>query len=175
MWNFDKFDLKSIHLKKNERSDFFLNLSYLCNEFMDYLYKDVKKSYSKADMMRNELNRYLVKRVNGEFKYKSKSNKRKDGSKNNLKNILYPDSSLDQQIAAFMDIFSFRLYRALALYESIPYWLSFLELNHLIDSPSSDEIYKSISYLYVDVEKLIVVEKPFDKFAKKELSSAWNK
>ncbi|MFQ5753839.1 MAG: hypothetical protein ACE5HI_17770, partial [bacterium] len=172
-WRYEDFDLNPKNLKKNELSDYAHNISNLCNEFLDFMHIEGEKAYPKAELMRTEITNYIIKRLHGDFEQHSKSRKRKPYN-SIIVNVLCPDrSTLDQYLAQLMDLLSYRLYRALALYESIPYWLNFLELNRLIDHFSHNEVYNSISFLYEDVERLIMQQDFYDEFAINELRAAW--
>jgi len=174
-WRHEDIDVNPKALRKKELFDCVDSVSHLCNEFLDFLHKEEKKTYSKAELMRTEIREYLIKRVYGDLEPQAKPRKRKPLNSNNIVNILCPDRpTLDQYLAQLMNPLSYRLYRAVALYESTPYWLKFLELNHLIDHSSRNDVQNAIAHLYKDVEQLIMQHDYVDEFAMNELKAAWN-
>ncbi|RMD86716.1 MAG: hypothetical protein D6813_14580, partial [Calditrichaeota bacterium] len=64
-------------------------------------------------------------------------------------------------------------YKALALFESIPYWLNYLESKQLIDHSTNNEIRTSISKIYRYLKEIFNIWPYNDAFVKSELTSAW--
>jgi len=171
-WKLESLNINPNVSSKSKKINCSNNIWFLSNEFLDYLHRDKKIPYSKAALMRADMSDYLINRLNGRFGKPPKKLKTKPKG-TNLTKVLCPDRlTFDDYLFNLASFLNARYYRAWALYESVPYWLSFLELNDLIDEDESYQAYNSILPLFpVLIEDLKFMKD--DEIALQALSKAW--
>ncbi len=169
-WSREELNRNPRSLRKNELSKYADNVARLCCEFLDFVHKEAEKSYPKADLMRKEMRSYLIRRLHGQFEHQPTHRRQK----HYLTTVLCPDpKTLDECIAQLMGFMNYRIYRGIALFESVPYWLRFLEQTGLIDADAHNEVYNSFAALHEDMEQLLADIDFDDEFAMTELELAW--
>ncbi len=140
------------------------NVSYFTTEFLGYLTRKEKFSFPKADIARSALKSYIIKRAQGELEkepsifreIKQPGLKNKKPPSPSFENILCPDKkTFDIFLGSMLSLFSFRLFRAVMVFETIPAWLRFIESKGFIDHEMRHKTMSSIYELYEDMRKII--------------------
>jgi hypothetical protein len=118
-----------------------INLSRLIAEFVGYLRREDGVPFARGDLVRQELERYFVRRHEGGL----------DPQPNLLEQARHPNRrlpkpprpahplcpervTLDVHLGGLMGPMNGRYYRAAALFQAMPAWLRFLETRRLIDA-----------------------------------------
>ena len=143
---------------------FSMNVHHFTSEFLGYYARKEGVSFPKAEIARSELRRYLIDRAQGELeeepsmfeKIMQPELKNKKRQLPSFDYILYPDKkTLDVFIGKMLNFFSFRLFRAIIFFESIPAWLRFLEINGLIEQEMRRNTVSSVFELFGDIRNVI--------------------
>ncbi len=142
-WTLDDFDLTAHRQQKGEpelpADDGRTDLYHLTVEFLGYLRREEGVPYTKGELARDQIQRYILERHAGKLKAESgKGRARKTGGKMRSSepvHLLCPDrGTLDRFLVGLLDLFSSQPYKAAAMFELIPAWLRFLETRELIDA-----------------------------------------
>lgn len=112
-------------------------------------------SLTKAEMARDELDRYLIQRRQGEldetgddYGRRSKRRRKRKTKHGVTQHPLCPDAqTLDKYMAQLMGFMSFQYYKAFALFELIPTWLRFLTKYDILDEENEQQTVQALSYL----------------------------
>ncbi len=121
------------------------NLLNLTLQFVGHAHRFEGKPYSRAELARGEIYTFIARRQAGELEYREsmldtalRASGRKHGPIKKFKpydHLLCPDyERLDRYMAGLLDQFNVQLYPAVALLESVPTWMRFLQLRGLIDA-----------------------------------------
>jgi hypothetical protein len=119
------------------------NLYDLSVEFLGYLRREEGVSYTKGELGREQIRRYILERHTGElepreslFEAMMRPKKRKRRRKpRKPDHLLCPDrSTLDRFLADLLYFISPQHYKAAATLELVPAWLRFLESRQLVDA-----------------------------------------
>lgn len=119
------------------------NLLHLTLQFVRYAHRIERWTFSKAELARSEIYRFVVQRQTGELEYREsmldtalRESGRKRAAIKRFKpytHLLCPDRErLDRYVAGLLGPLQARRYAAAALLESIPAWLRFLQGQGLI-------------------------------------------
>jgi hypothetical protein len=154
-WAMEDFELKRVSGRKSKRSGtsksedtWESDLYYLTLEFLDYLRRVENVPFTKAEIGRRQLHRYIIERHYGELDHQRSildaaaeqidSRLERQSRKNKFRpneNKLVPDrESFDLFLARRFDPLSPVPYEGMAALESLPAWLRFLESIGLIDA-----------------------------------------
>ena len=114
---------------------FSTNVNGITDEFLGYLVRKENFSYPKAEMAKLDLSKYFIQRLQKKLKNKNRLLDPSNKSQTKFEQILCPDhQSLSVYVDNMFDFFSFRVFRAAILIETIPAWLRFIESKGLIDN-----------------------------------------
>ncbi len=122
-----------------------LNLSLLAFQFVNYAHRVEGAPYSKAELARREIYKFIVKRFEGDLEYREsmldsalRSAGQRRGPVKKYKQFghpLCPDRErLDHFLAGMLDMLGYRPHNAAAMMELVPAWLRFLQTQGLIDA-----------------------------------------
>jgi len=116
-----------------------LNLYHLTVEFLGYLRRVEGVPYSKGELGRRELHRFILERHDGRLEH------RESMLESAQRGI--DCERLDQFLAGLLGMWNQLYYCASALFEIIPAWLLFLEGRRLIDAEVRAETLRSLAGL----------------------------
>jgi hypothetical protein len=128
---------------RSEEVDGARNLYDLTVEFLSYLVREEGVPYSKGELGREQIQRYIIERNTGELGSRARefvgpARSKKQKSRPGMSapaHLLCPDRrTLDSYLDGLNLDFSPQIYRIVATLEVTPAWLRFLELRGLIDS-----------------------------------------
>jgi hypothetical protein len=141
----DDFDEESGKDRASETGE--QNLYFLTVEFLRYLKHEEGVSYTKGELARKHIQRYILERHAGELGPKesmleSRLRSRVSNKKEKRKpkppisdHLLCPDrETLDRYLAGLPNLINPQNYKAAATFELVPAWMRFLESRQLIDS-----------------------------------------
>jgi hypothetical protein len=161
LWTMDDFVISPPHRNREEEAEMRaiaqnvdqpngeLNLYHLTIEFLGYLRRVEGMPYTKGELGRRELHRFILDRHDGKLEYRESmlqsAQREKDRRKGRrlpsnrkygrYENILVPDRDrLDRFLAGLLDMMNQLYHRTSALFEIIPAWLRFIEMHGLIDA-----------------------------------------
>ncbi|MBW1697167.1 MAG: hypothetical protein JRK26_10270 [Deltaproteobacteria bacterium] len=146
---------------------FSMNVHHFTSEFLGYYVRKEGVSFPKAETARSELRRYLIDRAQGELeaepsmfeKIMQPELKNKKKQPPSFDHILCPDKkTLDVFIGKMLNFFSFKLFRAVIFFASIPAWLQFLEIKGLIEQEMRRNTMSSVFELFADIRNVIESE-----------------
>jgi hypothetical protein len=132
------------------------NYLYLLAAFTHYAHHEEGIPLTKAEMVGDQVSRYLAARLEGEldvvendFDYgRHAKRRRKRKTQQMPSHPLCPDArTLDRFMAKLMGFMSFRYYEAYALFELIPAWLRFLTKYNLLEEEAQRQTTKALTYL----------------------------
>ncbi len=130
-----------------------LRLHWLSQEFLGYLRREEGVPYTKGELARSDLVRYLIDRARGELQDR-------DGAKQPKKatvpggHPLCPDRlTLDRFLARYFGFLSFRKHRPAALFELLPAWLRFLESRDLLTGEQRQKALEDLRPLSHDLRR----------------------
>jgi hypothetical protein len=125
-------------LKQRPEPQVAQNLYYLLAEFVDYLHKEERVAYAKADLMRASLLNYLIARDSGELAPRANraaQKKQKPAPVASTGHPLLPDRRTFMRFLSLQeDEMEQYLYEVTALVELMPAWLRFLTARGLLES-----------------------------------------
>ena len=134
-------------------------------EFVGHLYRSARVPYTKGDLARRELCRFLVQRQAGKLERRESMmeafgrrgrGKPKPAGYTRHDHPLIPDvDRLDQYLAGMVDFIFPQPYRAVALLEIVPSWLGFLLSRGLTDADSADAAISRLSPLAGQLRRLL--------------------
>ena len=139
-----------------------LNLYHLTVEFLGWLHRDKGVSYTKGELGRRELHRFIMDRHYGRLEYRESMMQsfqrdmgRKRGGKTmpirkyrRYKHVLVPDPErLDHYLSDLLGMMNQLHHRASALFELIPGWLRFLKIKGLIDDATRTQTIRLLAPL----------------------------
>jgi len=138
------------------------NLIHLSAEFLGYLGREEKISYTRGEVGREQIVRYLLDRFDGELVPRPsmlesvlRPKKKPDPPPPPPPHWLCPDrDTLDVCLSRLCGFLSAQYYKATALFELIPAWLRFLEARGLIDASRREATLSDLSGLRDDLLKL---------------------
>jgi hypothetical protein len=119
------------------------NLFDLSVEFLGYLRREESVPYTKGELGREQIQRYLLERHAGELQPQespfetARPPKRRQRKRKSRKprHVLCPDrGTLDRYLGRLLNFINPQRYKAAATLELIPAWLRFLESRQLIDA-----------------------------------------
>lgn len=126
-----------------------LNFYLLTVQFLGYLRRFEGVPYTKGELGRRDLHRYLLERLDGKLEYKEsmmasmqreldhQQGRRRQPIRKfkSYEHALVPDAErLEHYLAGLLGMTNQLYHRAAALFEIIPPWLRFLEARRLIDA-----------------------------------------
>jgi hypothetical protein len=143
------------------------------------LYDEEEIPYTKAELGRAEIYRYILKRHDNELDADNEelfsTQRRKKGIKRHKRLELHPlcpdKRTLDRYLGQFFHLLSARFYEAGAFFELIPAWLRFLEKLELIDSAQREKTLHDLKGMDSDLVRLW--EKTTNDSALKAGAQAW--
>jgi len=138
------------------------NLLNLTLQFLGYAHRTEGKSYSRAELARSEIYTFIARRQAGELEYREslldttlRASGRKRGPIKKFKaydHLLCPDyERLDRYVGGLLKQFSVDFYAAVALLESIPAWIRFLQLQELVDADGLQRTLRELQPLATNV------------------------
>jgi hypothetical protein len=126
-----------------------LHLYQLTIQFLGYLRRFEGVPFSKGELGRHDLYRFILERHEGKLEYResmlesmqrdlNRQRERRTARQRNFRpyeNVLVPDSErLEHYLAGLLGMMNQLNHRAAALFEIIPSWLRFLEMRGLINT-----------------------------------------
>lgn len=168
-WEEDDDDEEAIEVSDAQPSGE-LNLYHLTIEFLGYLRRVKAVPYSKGELGRRDLHRFILDRHDGKLEYRESMLKstmrdidRKKGRRlppmrkyRRYENILVPDPErLEHFLAGLLDMMNQLYHRASALFGIIPAWLRFLEMRGLIDAEVSSQALGHLALLADDLGRIL--------------------
>ncbi|MBD3378037.1 hypothetical protein GF406_23610 [candidate division KSB1 bacterium] len=170
-WTPEMFDQPVHTLKADQKQELSEKVSWLTMEFFVYLAHHAKHPLTRVELMREELSKYLIKRLVGDLE--SRHSGKKSTHNPWARHILCPDrSTLDTYLSDLMGFMSGRYYRGVALFSSLPHWCDFLKHYSLVESETLDRALESIASLSPHLET-IFEKRENDDYALQTLKSAW--
>lgn len=170
-WTAEMFDQPVYTLEADQKQGLSEKVSWLTMEFFVYLTRHTKHPLTKAELMREELSIYLIKRLGGDLK--SRHSGKKSTRKCGPIHVLCPDrSTLDTYLSELMGFMSGRYYRGVALFTSLPYWCDFLKHRGLVESETLDRALESVASLLPHLET-IFEKSECDDYALQAETLAW--
>ena len=139
------------------------NLFDLTVEFLGYLQREESVPFSKGELGREQIQRYIAARHAGEIEHDEqefagsfRSKKQKQRPKaTEPEHLLCPDRrTLDAYLAGLNLDFSPQNYRIAATFELVPAWLRFLESRGLIDAGRREQTLGELSALGHDLRAM---------------------
>lgn len=138
-----------------------VNLSRLLTEFIRYLHVEEGVPYTKAEMGRVEIERYIHHCVCGVleprgslFGEMTRPRKRTPRPRRPA-HVLCPDrATLDHYLADLLQFINPLHYRAAAAFELVPSWLRFLESRQLLDGKERERTLRSLRELRSTLAKI---------------------
>ncbi|MFQ5796945.1 MAG: SEC-C metal-binding domain-containing protein [Candidatus Bipolaricaulia bacterium] len=141
------------------------NLYLLTVEFLGYLRREEGVPYTKGELARQQISRYILDRYDGELeprespfealmhprrrKWKPKPKSRRPD------HPLCPDhSTLDRYLGRLLHFLNPQRYKATATFELVPAWLRFLESRWLIDTQRREKTLQGLQGLDSDLRKV---------------------
>jgi hypothetical protein len=152
-WTMVDFEVKKRGKKsrRDDDSEETDNLFRLINEFVGYLRREEGVPYSKGNLVRRKLYRYLTGRALGEFKPRlsmleqMEHPHRKPPKPPTPIHPVCPERvTFEACLSDLLHMFNMLVIRAAALFEAMPAWLRFLETRHLIDSDIRRRVIKDL-------------------------------
>jgi hypothetical protein len=119
------------------------NLYDLSVQFLGYLRREEGVSYTKGELGREQIQRYLLKRHDGEleprespFEAAGRRGRRQRKRKSRKpRHVLCPDrGTLDRYLGGLLNFINPQRYKAAATLELVPAWLRFLASRQLVDA-----------------------------------------
>jgi hypothetical protein len=155
------------------------NYTYLMAAFTHYAHHEKGVPLTKSEMVGEQLFRYFTRRHEGELDEIEDDNGRRPQRRRKRKpkkdvsqHPLCPEArTLDRFMAQLMGIFAFQHYEALALFELMPTWLSFLHKYDLLEGETQQQTVQALSYLKGDL--LQIADKQLSDPAIKENLMDW--
>jgi len=159
-------DREAIRLPKNVQQ----NLFELSLDFQGYLRREENMPWTKSELGRLQLIKYLVERLNGELEprlsmLESAMNRPKPKTRSprfymtgdeNAVNWLCPDrETLDHFLSGMFHFINHQPYTATATFEIIPAWLRFLEAHQLLSAPLCEKTRLDLGKLNTDLSQLL--------------------
>lgn len=159
-------DHEAIRLPKNVQQ----NLFELSLDFQGYLRREENMPWTKSELGRLQLIKYLVERLNGELEprlsmLESAMNRPRPKTRSprfymtgdeNAVNWLCPDrGTLDHFLSGLFHFLNHQPYAAAATFEIIPAWLRFLEAHRLLSAPLCEKTRLDLRKLNTDLSKLL--------------------
>ena len=139
------------------------NLISLSAEYLGYLRREENVAYTRGEMGREQIVRYLFDRFDGELAPRLSMAETILGGKKRKAHppapppahALCPDrTTLDIYLGQLCNIFNPQYYKVAALFELIPAWLRFLEARGLIDGSRREATLSELSGVRDDLLKL---------------------
>ena len=142
------------------------NLLNLTLQFVGYAHRVEGKPYSRAELARAEIYTFIGERQAGKLEYREsmldtafRASGRMPSPVKKFKpygHLLCPDyERLDRYMAGLLDRFNVRLYPAVALLESVPTWMRFLQSQGLIDADACRRTLHEIRPLAASVLRIL--------------------
>jgi hypothetical protein len=169
-WTLADFDLTMHRQRKGEpppANEGRRNLHYLTVEFLGHLHREEGVSYSKGELGRAQIVKYILERHAGElmeepdededydrdpFSRRRKSRRRPPRPEH----LLCPDrGTLDRFLVNLLNLFSWQTYKAAAIFELLPAWLRFLESRGLIDPQQHAKTLHELDGMAADMVKVL--------------------
>jgi hypothetical protein len=163
-WTMSDFELKSKPNRRGTVGTGQQNLLDLSAEFLGYLRREENVPYTRGEMARENIQKYILDRYAGELaprpsmleaalypqKHKSKPRPPKP------EHLLCPDrSTLDLYLGRLMHFINPQQYKLAATIELAPAWLRFLESRQLIDAQQHARTLSELHGLDAEVLKLL--------------------
>jgi len=146
-----------------------LNLYHLTVQFLAYLRRHEGVPYSKGELARSDLHRFIMERHDGMLEYRESMREaiqrdldREKGRRSppvrkfrDWEHLLVPDPErLEHYLASLLDVLNQLYHRGGALFEIIPPWLRFLESRRLIDSGTREKALEGLEPLAQRLSRL---------------------
>jgi hypothetical protein len=153
-------------LSQSSRDPAYANLFHLTVEFLGYLRREEHVSYTRGELARQQIYRYIVERHAGELEPQESMLDMVMGSAKKKKsppkpkppkpaNLLCPDrETFDRFLAQMLNFINAQHYKVLATFELIPVWLRFLEERHLIDTRQRVQTLEDLAALLPDLRTI---------------------
>jgi hypothetical protein len=139
------------------------NLFHLSQEFLGYLRRESGVPYTRGELAREQVVRYILARFDGKLQpgqsllgqvLHPKPAKAKPGPRPPVHPLCPDRDTLDRHLVHLLGFFNPQYYKAAALFESIPDWLRFLESRGLIDAKQRETTLRDVSGLAADLLKI---------------------
>ena len=131
-------------------------------EFVGHLYREEGVSFTKAELARKDLFRYLIDRALGKLEPRESllgrrpHHSQRKPSPRRVARVLCPDrQTLDQFLCGLLGFMNGLYFRAIALFELIPAWLRFLESRRLLDAEQRQKTLEDLEELRAPLVKII--------------------
>jgi hypothetical protein len=158
------------------------NLFYLTVEFLHYLRREEDVPYTKGEIAREHIKRYILQRHAGElepqenmFEAVMRPKRRKHRpTPRRPKHVLCPDGvTLDCYLSRLLSFMNLQYYKAAATLELVPAWLRFLESCKLIDGQQHAETMRDLAGLATQLLTLLKQFEP-DQAVRSTCARAWS-
>jgi len=139
------------------------NLHWLTNEFLGYLRRQEGIPYTKGELAREQILRYLVERYDGDleaeqdiFATRRRPPKKRRPQATGDPGLLFcPDhDTLDRFLVGLLGFPNPQYYKTAAMFELVPAWLRFLEGLDLIDPEWCEGAILELRGLATDLRKI---------------------
>lgn len=144
----------------------YANLFHLTVEFLGYLRREEHVSYTRGELARQQIYRYVVERHAGELEpqesmldmFMGSAKKKQSPPKPKPPkpaNLLCPDrETFDRFLAQLLNFINPQHYKVLATVELIPAWLRFLAARQLIDAQQRVQTLEDLAALLPDLRNI---------------------
>lgn len=131
----------------HQNKQFSENLHHLSLEFLDYLRREKQIPYTKAEQACDGLTSYFFRRHGGTLKVDKKNPK--------IRHPLCPDTAtLDSFLGKLLQLLSYQIFKAAAIFELIPAWLEFLRTRELVTDAISTQTLQGLKPLHEPLLKI---------------------
>lgn len=153
-------------LSESARDPAYANLFHLTVEFLGYLRREEHVSYTRGELARQQIYRYVAERHAGELEpqesmldmFMGSAKKKQSPPKPKPPkpaNLLCPDrETFDRFLAQLLNFINPQHYKVLATVELIPAWLRFLEARQLIDARQRVQTLEDLAALLPDLRNI---------------------
>jgi hypothetical protein len=147
-----------------------LHVYQLTVQFLGYLRRFEGVPFSKGELGRHDLYRFILERHEGKLEYREsmlesmqRDINRQQGRRTArlrkfrpYENVLLPDSErLEHYLAGLLGMMNQLYHRAAALFEIIPSWLRFLELQGLVDTAMRLQTFDKMEALAASLSRIL--------------------
>jgi len=158
-WSRDDFPVPGGRLQKRNQKQLAEdevndNLTLLSFEFVRYLHNEEGVSYSKAELVRSDLTKYIQQRNEGKLVDRGSMADRmlnpkwREPTQKMPEDMLCPDAeTLDVFLNKMLNFMNPQHYKAAAIFELLPAWLRFLFRQNLIDEHASEDVLTGLQRL----------------------------
>ena len=164
------------------------NLHALTVEFLGYLRREEGVPYTRGEIGREYLHKYLLERYAGDLgprkslmesmmediKGRSRRKQKPRYKPPGAHQLLFPDrATLDRYLAEMLNFINPQHYKVAATFEVIPAWLRFLEMRKLLGAEEREGILREIGKLCVGLVDILNQSRE-DPALQRNVQQAWN-